>query len=296
MKKRLYVYLGVVAVMVVLVILSAVYESNYRVYLVPEVASIFENDAKTTDFIGKPESVLLPEQTRNIAIDGIDFPLSYNESLSNEMYAYTSEDNRVNCWFDKHSGSIRLISVENWLPDQSATLSEQEYLNWIYNQVAVHRSENWAEYKKSCTTTVISLESGMPQQVQRDGFVLPGENETVFAYVFTFTKMMGEFETSDVIQAYIHPENGFAAVEFSAHRFDNTVAPSVDLSRMTGAIKRFIKLSLDTKKYTYIRHELGQPKFTYINHTLCMICTVSIEVIAEDGVHTVDQQLAIIIR
>lgn len=297
MKKRLYVYLGVVIFTLILVIISAVYESAYRVYLLPEAAPIFSSKAKTSEDFGTNEESLAPKATHELNFCGKTVMLTYNEQLSNEMHAYTSIDGVVNCWYDTHTGKIRLLSAEKWfsLPEGSE-VTEETCLNWLYEQVAPHYTESWDSYARTCATTVLSLESGAPQQLQRDGFVLPDEGETVMAYTFTFRRMIGQFGTSDIIQAYIHPGNGFAAVEFSAHKFDDPNVPEVDMNRLGREIKTFLRRNINENIYTYVRHELRQPTFAYINNTLCMVCSVSVVVESETGMQTFDQQLAIIIR
>lgn len=296
MKKRLYIYIGVVLLMTALVIASAIYENAYKVYLLPEISSVFRESVATSTKFGTHGAAQDAERTKTVMVDGESVNVSYNEMLSNEMYAYTSEDNRVTCLFDKYDGNIRMLSVEGWFPTAEEEPTEQAYLNWIYRQTAAYYEEDWSAYRFSCSTMVMSSTSGAPQQLQRDGYSEPSESETVSAYLFTFTKVIDGYETSDIIQAYIHPENGFAALEFSAHDFDSITLPKVDTARVSREIKSFLRASLNFKEHTYIRHELRQPKFAYIHNTLCLICSVSMEVTAENGTQVIDQQLAVIIQ
>lgn len=297
MKKRLYIYLGVVALMLAAVIVSAIYENAYRVYLLPEVSQVFKEKTATSADFGSAESKISAKATRELNFRDNTVTVNYNEALSNEMHAYSTEDNRINCWYDTHTDALRLISAEDWFPVALRSgVTEEECLNWVYEQVAPYYTENWDTYRLSCTTVLLSTQSGAPVQMEKSGFSVAGENETVMSYVFSFTRMIGEFETADTIQAYIHPENGFAAVEFSAHRFDETTLPDVDMARLRSEIKHFIRTSLNTKKYEYVRHELQQPKFAYINSTLCIVCSVSVEVTSKDGAQVIGQQLAVVIR
>ncbi len=297
MNTRLKVYIGVVAFMILLIILSIVFANPYKVYLLAnnETAQFFSPKAETSDLL-RDESTsqpAAPSAQRELQFDGQTITLQYNQILSNEMNAYTTEDHKVTCWY-AGADTLRLISAESWftIPERTAA-TEDDYLNWIYQQVGSYYTENWEVYTKSCTTTVLSTASGVPEQIERDGFVTAGQQETVAAYVFTFTKYLGQYETSDMIQAYIRPDNGFVALGFSAHNFDDAQPLEINMGQLETAVKDFLRKSIDKSKYSYISHELLQPTLSYVEGKLCCVCTVSLQLEAGEETMTVRQQLAV---
>jgi len=295
-KKRLQIYIGVVVFMIVAIIISAIFENPYRVYLASntDIESVFKAKTATVDKLKKSvKSSSEPLPLRELMLDSNAVALRYSETLSNEMYAYTTADSKVVCWYSIDSDKLRLMSAEGWfLADDEA--DESDYLNWIYKQVGNYYAENWDDYVCTCSTTILSTASGAPQQIERDGFqASAGKQETISAYVFTFTKYLGQNETTDIIQAYIRPGNGFAALEFSAHNFDEAEPVEIRTDRLDDAVKSFLRRSVDKTKYTYISQELSQPKITYIGKKLCCVCNATIHLEASGETVTVQQQLII---
>lgn len=299
MNKRLQLYIGVIVLMILLIILSVIFGNHYRVYLLSDAAPIFLEDTPTSKDIGSPKvSDALPAQEKQLQFLGQSVALLYNEVLSNEMHAYTSEDNKINCWYAVDTDKIRLISAEGWfyLPPGTA-VTESSCLEWIYQQVSMYYAEDWSMYKHTCATAILSTASGVPQQIERSGFVAAaGERESISAYVFTFTRSVGELETTDVIQAYIRPDNGFVALEFSAHNFDDTAVVKVNMKHLENAVKDFLRDHVDKTQYKYISHRMQQPKLSYINGQLCCVCNVSIEVTSATETQTIEKQLAVTLQ
>lgn len=297
MNTRLKIYIGVVVFMIILIVMSIIFANPYKVYLLAndETAQYFAAKTETSASLrdkSAPEPVT-PAEQKELLFGGQSITLRYNQLLSNEMNAYTTEDNKVTCWFTG-SDTLRLISAEGWFAtEERSAATEEDYLNWIYQQVGSYYAENWEVYTKSCTTTILSTATGVPEQIERDGFVTAGEQETVAAYVFTFTKYIGQYETSDMIQAYIRPDNGFVALGFSAHNFDDAQPVEINMGQLESAVKEFLRKSVDKSKYSYISHDLQQPTLSYVEGKFCCVCTVSLQLAAGEETLTIQQQLAV---
>lgn len=303
MSKRFQLYIGVVILMIVLIILSVIFDNPYHVFLMDNASDmqIFAAGAPTVELLGNVSADSangLPDAQKALTFEEDSINIHLNEMLSHEMLAYTSEDNKITCWFSAEGDKLRLISAEDWFSSpQGSNITEEDCLRWIYDRVAVYYTENWDDYTLSCSTVILSTADGKPQQFERNGFlVAPSEQETISAYVFTFTKSLDTQETTDLIQAYIRPDNGFAAIEFSAHNFDDAKPVSVSTDKLEDAVGRFIRKYIDKTKYTYAEHEIHHPKLSYISGKLCFICTVSIRVAFGDETLNIQQQLAVTLK
>lgn len=279
----------------------------YSVYILPDSSGpqVLKEDAPSVDQITASTSDKKtdpPAESREVVHDDHLHEIFLNHQLTGQWNVYTSSDNAVTCWFDPETGKLRMISAENWLQAQDQkTMDADEYIEWIKLHVSEYYSENWSEYMVSCKTEILNTLTGTAEPEIKYDFYVPYETyETVNSYTFTFTKYLGDYATTDAIQAYIRPDNGLVVLEFSAHNFDNAEPVEPDLELIHASVYQFVTDSFSSSEYSYLMHSTQNQRFGYINGHLSMICTVKIALLSLDDNHFEDtnayQSVAILLN
>ena len=244
---------------------------------------IFLDSTPTADQIpdtGNGETPEDPAQTREILFMKHLYPLQFEEDPSGDYYVYTGNAGKLTCHFASNGGMLRMLAAESWLaPEKAAAMSEDDYLNWIKEQVSVYYTEDWTQYTLSCTTQIRDSFYGKDSVHKENGFVTPVDSyESVDSYTFTFTKYLGEYTTTDLIRAHIRPQTGYTSLEFSPHDFDNSQAVKVDHELILASIFQFLSDSIGKSQYSYTKHSSKNPTLTYIKGHLTYLCTIQIDV------------------
>jgi len=270
----------------------------FDIYIMPGGSGpeIFLDNLPTADQIPRSGSVETPEepaQTREILFGEQLHPLRYSESASNDCYVYTDSGNVLTCGFSPYGGTLRMLAANGWLPPETAsTMNEDDYLDWIKEQVSVYYTENWEQYRVSCTTEIRDSFYGKDSVHEEKGFSTPFDSyESVDAYTFTFTKYLGEYATTDVIRAYIRPETGYVSLEFSEHTFDNAPDVKIDQELIQASVFRYLSKAIIEGQYSCTQHTSVKPTLGYINGHLVYLCTIEIDVLTLNNIDKLENKL-----
>jgi len=262
MCKRLLSFLLILLIPVTLFGCMPADTKLYSIYRMPNGTgpNIFLDSAPTADQITDISSAEKPDdppQAREILFMGELYPLQYEEGLSEnygDSYVYTGNGEKLTCLFSSNGGMLQMLTADSWLaPEAAASMSDDDYLNWIKEQVSMYYTEDWDQYTLTCTTQIRDSFYGKDSVHTENGFITPVDSyESIDSYTFTFTKFLDEYSTTDVIRAHIRPKTGYASLEFSPHDFDNHQTMDVKpygLAKQLGS--KFIELYYRVRPHIY---------------------------------------------
>lgn len=161
--------------------------------------------------------------------------------------------------------------------------TEEEFKDWICEFLVDLGQKDFLlgglPYTYSCETKVITSGADFAGQRTVEGFYTAREDlqdvtEEVSAYIFNYTRFLGDVPTSDRVRVYI--SRNTIIIHLDEKRFSEMKAPELDMTACEEAVENFVNANLDTKKYTLASYEAKDAYLTYIGEKLCLVYAVEL--------------------
>ena len=277
------IYSGLIFIIIVSLLILSVTSCNNETYTFQQVMmwgtyddGIFDSSVKCIDIIGKKYQDEDADKIKSIMLlNGNCEDVRYVESIKSDIkdYAiYSSENGNISCRYDSKSNLLTQISTENnIIPIPNNITNESDYRNWVKNLLTIYGVNNLSSYKYSCETSVAISNENSYYQYQYPYFYTDlAVNEKITKYIFTYTKYLNGYPTTDRISVYISIPNENVIIKFDEQDFIDIPKATIDDSTIITTINSYSMSSLNTDKYKLASMQIMNKTLTRFENKVCL--------------------------
>lgn len=262
--------------------------SAYHVVLLGSAdGSVFKESIDNISFSSNKYHDAKADQTKRVSlINGRVEEVCYEQSIKDELRDYTvysSENANLSCYYDASSDNlIQIYATNNEIVIPKEAELESSYRDWVESLLTFYGVEDLSVYAYSCqTSVVVSNENATYQETYAYFYSNEKANEKISCRVFTYTKYVADYPTTDRIEVSIFEETGSVIVKFDEHKFDEPVELSFDESAINTAVESFVTSSVNSEKYKFKSMSIKNQVLTHYDNEVCIKVTAEVELITK---------------
>lgn len=256
--------------------------NNDIVLLGDPVNSIFKESLKSQTLDINKYQNSSAEPTKKISLGNNDLrEVSYvqsEKSYRTDVNVYNSADESISCRFSAETGKLVQISAKNnsiKVPDN--LLTEADYRAWVEQLLAVYGFKDISAYRYSVQTQVVVSGENSAYSDMTDSFYTDVKsNETIAMRIFTYTKYIGEYPTTDRIMFAISYLTDTIIIKFDENKLADYSKAAFDEKSVDEAVTAYINNSVDTERYEVKAVNISDKTLTSIDGNVCMIVSVKV--------------------
>ena len=256
--------------------------NNDIVLLGDPVNSIFKESLKSQTLDINKYQNSSAEPTKKISLGNNDLrEVSYvqsEKSYRTDVNVYNAADESISCRFSAETGKLVQISAKNnsiKVPDN--LLTEADYRAWVEQLLAVYGFKDISAYRYSVQTqVVVSAENSAYSDMTDSFYTDVKSNETIAMRIFTYTKYIGEYPTTDRIMFAISYLTDTIIIKFDENKLADYSKAAFDEKSVDEAVTAYINNSVDTEHYEVKAVNITDKTLTSIDGNVCMIVSVKV--------------------
>ena len=256
--------------------------NNDIVLLGDPVNSIFKESLKSQTLDINKYQNSSAEPTKKISLGNNDLrEVSYvqsEKSYRTDVNVYNAADESISCRFSAETGKLVQISAKNnsiKVPDN--LLTEADYRAWVEQLLAVYGFKDISAYRYSVQTQVVVSGENSAYSDMTDSFYTDVKsNETIAMRIFTYTKYIGEYPTTDRIMFAISYLTDTIIIKFDENKLADYSKAAFDEKSVDEAVTAYINNSVDTERYEVKAVNISDKTLTSIDGNVCMIVSVKV--------------------
>lgn len=294
MKKNKTIYLGLTLFIVIALLTMSFTSCNndisefQRVIMLGQPdGDIFDSSIMSIDIVETEYQDEGADTTRNIVLaNGDSEVVRYVQSKKSELTdiaIYSSDSKDISCYYDSKSDLLSQIYAKNntiLVPTNITT--EADYRDWVENLLTIYGAHNLSSYRYSCQTNVIVSNEESTYQDQYTYFYTDIKtNERISKYVFTYTKYIDDYPTTDTVTVSISALTGSVIIKFDKGDFTDVADVTIDNSTIKTAIDSYIADSINTNKYEFVSTQITEKTLTRIESEVCVRVEVEISLLTK---------------
>lgn len=271
---------------------------NVKMLGIPD-GNIFHKTVETYDLSDVQYQNVNADVEKNIVIaKGNTEKIMYQYSTKNDITDLAVyENSNISCYFDsKTDRMLQIFAKNNSINIPDSVKTEADYRAWIEQLLSSYDVGNLSDYNYSCQTSVIvSSENGVTQNQLAYFYTDVKSNERVSRRVFTYTRYISGYPTTDRIYISISPITGSVIIKFDERDFANYSFFSCDETQIISAVDSYIFSSINTELYEVSSSNIVNRSLVMIENEAGIMVDVELKLCAKEASEPFDMVVTLVV-